>query len=216
MGVGERGSVVRRGLLLNYATAGYNSLEAVIALGAGVAAGSVALVGFGFDSVIELTASGAAIWRLHTDADLARRERNERITLRVVGACFLALAGYVALEASASLLRRDAPDESVVGIVLASISLVVMPLLARAKRRVALAIGSGALAAETQQTMVCTYLSGILLGGLGLNAAFGWWWADPLAALAMVPLIAYEGVEALRGRDACGDNCGHGVGERTG
>ena len=212
----ERGSVVRRGLLLNYATAGYNSLEALIALGAGIAAGSVALVGFGFDSVIELTASGAAIWRLHADADVTRRERNERITLRIVGALFLALALYVAVDAVRSLVGREAPDESLVGLVLAAASLVVMPLLVRAKRRVARAMGSGALAAEAQQTMICTYLSAILLGGLGLNAAFGWWWADPLAALAMVPLIAYEGVEALRGRDACGDDCAQGLGEGTG
>jgi divalent metal cation (Fe/Co/Zn/Cd) transporter len=202
----DRGPLVRRGLLLNYATAFYNSLEAIIALGAGFAAGSVALVGFGFDSVIEVSASAAALWRLHTDSDHARRERNERITLRLVGISFLALAIYVAVGAVRALLSRELPGESPVGIALAVLSLVVMPLLARAKRRVALGLGSGALAAETQQTMICTYLSGILLGGLLLNAVAGWWWADPLAALAMVPLIAHEGIEALRGRDACG--CG--------
>jgi divalent metal cation (Fe/Co/Zn/Cd) transporter len=201
--------VVRRGLWLNYATALYNSLEAIIALAAGVAAGSVALVGFGIDSVIELTASGAAIWRLHTDADAARRERNERLTLRVVGVSFLALALYVGVEAVRALVGREPPSESPVGIALAALSLVVMPALARAKRRVAGRLGSAALAAETQQTMICTYLSAILLGGLGLNAVAGWWWADPVAALVMVPLIAYEGIEALRGRDACG--CGDGA-----
>jgi len=199
----DRGTLVRRGLLLNYATALYNSLEAIIALGAGFAAGSVALVGFGFDSVIEVSASAAALWRLHTDADHARRERNELITLRLVGISFLALAIYVAVGAVRALLSREPPGESPVGIALAVLSLVVMPLLARAKRRVALGLGSGALVAETQQTMICTYLSGILLGGLLLNAVAGWWWADPLAALAMVPLIAHEGIEALRGRDAC-------------
>jgi len=202
----DRGLLVRRGLLLNYATALYNGLEALIALGAGLAAGSVALVGFGIDSVIELSASAAALWRLHTDADHARRERNERVTLRLVGASFLALALYVAVDAVRALAARAPPGESVVGLALAAVSLVVMPLLARAKRGVAVGLGSGALVAETRQTMICTYLSAILLGGLGLNAAMGWWWADPLAALGMVPFIAYEGVEALRGRDACG--CG--------
>lgn len=205
----ERDRVVRRGLWLGYATALYNSLEALIALAAGVVAGSVALVGFGVDSVIELTASGAAIWRLHTDADAARRERNERLTLRVVGVSFVALALYVAVDALQALVRREPPAESPVGIALAALSLVVMPLLARAKRRVARRLGSGALAAETQQTMICTYLSAILLGGLVLNAAAGWWWADPAAALLMVPLIGYEGIEALRGRDACG--CAEGA-----
>lgn len=203
---GARDVLVRRGLLLNYATALYNSLEALIALGAGLAAGSVALVGFGFDSVIEVSASAAALWRLHTDADRARRERNERVMLRLVGISFLVLALYVAADAIRALLVREPPGESAVGIALAALSLVVMPLLVRAKRRVALGLGSGALVAETQQTMICTYLSAILLGGLGLNAAAGWWWADPLAALGMVPLIAHEGIEALRGRDACG--CG--------
>jgi len=206
----DRARLVRRGLWLNYATLVYNSLEAVIAIGAGLVAGSIALVGFGVDSVIELTASGAAIWRLHTDRDAAARERSERVTLWVVGVCFLALALYVAVDATESLLTREPPGESVVGIALAAVSLVVMPLLARAKRRVALAIRSGALVAETRQTMICTYLSAILLVGLLLNSALGWWWADPVAALGMVPLIAHEGVEALRGRDACGcaDHCG--------
>ncbi len=201
-----RAHLVQRGLWLNYATALYNSLEGVIAVGAGLVAGSVALVGFGVDSLIELTASGAAIWRLRADLDAARRERSERITLRVIGWCFLVLALYVAVDATRTLVAREPPRESFVGIVLAALSLVVMPLLARAKRRVAVAMRSNALVAETQQTMLCTYLSAILLGGLLLNATVGWWWADPVAALAMVPLIGREGLEALRGRDACG--CG--------
>ncbi len=202
-----RERLVRRGLRLNYATALYNSLEGIIAIGAGVLAGSVALVGFGVDSAIELAASGAAIWRLHADLDPERRERSERHTLKLVGASFLALALYVAVDAAKALIAREAPRESPVGIALAAVSLAVMPLLARAKRRVAVAMGSAALAAESQQTLICTYLSAILLGGLLLNAAAGWWWADPVAGLAMVPLIAHEGLEALRGRDACGDHC---------
>lgn len=209
--VPDRGRLVRRGLALSYATALYNSLEGLIAIGAGVVAGSVALVGFGVDSAIELSASTAAIWRLRADLDAEQREQSERRTLRIVGALFLALALYVAVDAARTLMLREAPRESVVGIALAALSLVVMPLLARAKRRVAVAMGSAALVAESRQTLICTYLSGILLGGLLLNAVAGWWWADPVAALAMVPFIAHEGLEVLRGRDACGDGSSHSV-----
>jgi divalent metal cation (Fe/Co/Zn/Cd) transporter len=199
----ERARLVRRGLRLGYATVAYNSLEGLIAMGAGLVAGSVALVGFGADSLIELTAGCTAIWRLHSDLDPARRARAERMTLRVIGASFLALAAYVVADATRSLLSRAAPDESIVGIGLAAASLVVMPLLAGAKRRVALAMGSGALAAEAQQTVLCMYLSAILLAGLVLNATLGWWWADPIAALLMAPIMAREGVEGVRGRTAC-------------
>ncbi len=198
---------VRRGQWLTWATIAYNSLEAVVAIGAGLVAGSVALVGFGFDSVIELVSSIAGLWRLHADASPARRERAERQTLRLIGTCFLVLAAYVMVDASRSLLARERPQESLVGIVLAAGSLVVMPLLARAKRRVAARLTSSALTAEARQTEICTWLSAILLGGLLLNALLGWWWADPVAALAMVPLIAYEGVEAVRGRTVCADDC---------
>jgi len=207
----DRGRLVRRGLVLSYGTALYNSLEGLIAIGAGLVAGSVALVGFGVDSAIELSASAAAIWRLRADQGAERRERSERFTLRIVGALFLALALFVAADAARTLVFREAPRESVVGIALAAVSLVVMPLLAGAKRRVAVAMGSAALVAESRQTLICTYLSGILLGGLLLNAVAGWWWADPVAALAMVPFIAHEGLEALRGRDACGDGCSHSL-----
>ncbi|HEY3012518.1 MAG TPA: cation transporter [Gemmatimonadales bacterium] len=203
----DQKALVRRGLQLSYATLAYNCLEGLIAILAGLAAGSIALVGFGADSLIEVTASLAAIWRLHSDSDPTRSERSERISLRVIGILFLALAAYVAADATQSLITRQAPDTSLVGLLLAAASLIVMPLLARAKRKVAVAMGSGALAAESQQTMLCTYLSAILLGGLILNAAVGWWWADPVAALAMVPIIALEGREAIQGRSACGDDC---------
>ncbi len=202
-----RVALIRRGLFLNYTTLGYNCLEGLIAIGAGLVAGSVALVGFGLDSLIEVSASVAALWRLYSDRDPSRRARAERVTLRTVGGLFLALAAYVAADAAHALYARAAPDESVVGIVLAALSLGVMPLLARAKRRVALAIGSGALAAEARQTVFCTYLSLILLAGLLLNAAVGWWWADPVAALVMVPIILKEGANGLRGRSVCGDCC---------
>lgn len=203
----DRPALVRRSRRLNYATMAYNSLEGVIALAAGAAAGSIALVGFGLDSLIELTAGGAALWRLHADSDPGQRARAERQTLRLVGVCFLALAAYVAFESVGALVNRAAPDQSWLGIGLAVASLLCMPYLSFAKRAVAYQLGSGALAAEAKQTLICVYLSAILLGGLLLNALLGWWWADPVAGLVMVPLIAWEGLEGLRGRSACGDGC---------
>ncbi|MGH7701654.1 MAG: cation transporter, partial [Gemmatimonadales bacterium] len=193
-----RAGLVRRGTRLGYVTVVYNSLEGVIALVAGAVAGSIALVGFGADSLIEVTAGVAALWRLGRDWDPARREQAERLTLRIVGSCFLALAVYVTGDSLNALIGREPPRESLTGIILAAASLVVMPLLARAKRRVALAMRSGALVAEAKQTALCTWLSAILLGGLLCNAVLGWWWADPLAALAMVPIIVREGWEGVR------------------
>lgn len=207
----NRQQTVRRGQWLTWATLFYNSLEGVIAVGSGFLAGSVALVGFGVDSFIEVSASAAAVWRLHADLDPTRRAIAERRTLRIIGLSFLALAGYVGVEALRSLLSGSPPDESVVGIALATVSLVVMPLLANAKRRVAAQLSSHALRAEARQTDICMYLSGILLAGLGLNALFGWWWADPVAGLLMVPLIAWEGREALRGRAVCDDCAPKGI-----
>ena len=203
----ERESLVLRGQRLSWLTLGYNSVEGFIAIAAGLLAGSIALVGFGFDSAIELSASAAALWRLSADVNPVQRERVELVTLKIVGVLFLALALYVLLDAANALLRQEAPQESRVGIALAAASLVVMPLLARAKRKVAITLGSRALRAESQQTQLCTYLSAILLGGLTLNAFFGWWWADPVAALIMVPIIGKEGIEALRGQDNCCDEC---------
>lgn len=204
---GNRADLIRRGRYLEYFTIGYNSLEGLIALGAGIFAGSIALVGFGFDSLIEVTSGVVLLWRLHADVDEVRRERVEAISLRIVGVCFLALALYVSHDSVESLIGREPPDESVVGIALAAVSLIVMPLLVRAKRRVARGINSGALMADSKQTELCTYLSAILLIGLLLNALFGWWWADPVAALIMVPIIIKEGIEALRGETCCDHEC---------
>lgn len=205
--VTARAALVRRGLLLNYATITYNVVEAVVSLGAGIVAGSVALVGFGIDSVIEVTASGAAQWRLRSDVDHIRRERAERITLRVIGWSFLALAAYVTLDSVASLWFQERPDRSAIGTVILALSVVVMPVLARAKRRVARELGSAALEADAKQTSLCAYLSVIALAGVALNAFAGWWWCDPAAALAMVPIIAKEGVEGIRGDRHCDDCC---------
>jgi divalent metal cation (Fe/Co/Zn/Cd) transporter len=203
-----RSLFIRRGKLLEYATIGYNSLEGIIAIAAGLLAGSIALVGFGFDSVIEVISGATLLWRLYADVDERRRERVEQRALRIVGSSLLLLAAYVLFDAGKSLIRREPPDESIVGIVLAAVSLVVMPLLVRAKRRVAKAIGSKALEADATQTAICTWLSAILLGGLLLNALAGWWWADPVAALVMVPIIVREGLEGIRG-ERCEDGCGH-------
>ena len=197
--------MVRRGRRLEYFTIAYNSLEGLIALVAGLMAGSIALVGFGFDSLIEVTSGSALLWRLHLDADEARRERVEAVTLRIVGVLFLLLAAYVSYDSIKSLIWRGQPRESIPGIVLAIASLIVMPLLVRAKRKVARGIKSGALMADSKQTELCTYLSAILLAGLLLNAFLGWWWADPVAALIMVPIIVKEGVEGLRGETCCDD-----------
>ena len=196
-----RAASVLRGRRLEYLTIGWNSLEAVVAIGAGLVAGSIALVGFGVDSVIEMSSGAILLWRLFSG------EHRERLALRLVGVSFLMLAAYVAFDAGKSLLLREPPDESYVGIALAALSLVVMPLLARAKRRVAANLNSRALEADSRQTDICAYLSAILLAGLGLNALLGWWWADPVAGFVMVPIIVKEGIEALRGETCCSDGC---------
>lgn len=201
----RRRKVARRGQRLQYATITWNSAEFVVALVAGFIAGSVALIGFGVDSAIEVTSSLAALWRLHHDADEERRERSERRALRVIGVGFLLLAGYIVYDAVSTLLSRRAPDVSPLGMIVAALSLIVMPLLVLLKRRVASELRSGALEAETRQTAVCAYLSAILIVGLALNAWPGWWWADPIAGLAMTPLIAREGWDAVRGRACCDD-----------
>jgi Predicted Co/Zn/Cd cation transporters len=205
----SRASLVRRGRHLEYLTIGYNSLEGLIAVVAGFIAGSIALVGFGFDSIIEVTSGAALLWRLHADLDEERRERVEAISLKIVGICFLVLAAYVGFDSIKSLIRREAPEESLTGIILALVSLIVMPLLVRAKRRVARGISSKALMADSKQTELCTYLSAILLGGLLLNALLGWWWADPIAALVMLPIIVKEGIEASRGETCCEEGACH-------
>ncbi|HZF41598.1 MAG TPA: cation transporter [Blastocatellia bacterium] len=207
--VEKRANLVRRGRRLEYFTIAWNSLEGLVAILSGLIAGSIALVGFGFDSLIEVTSGAALLWRLSADMNEEKRERIEAVALRIVGACFLALALYVGYESITRLLQREAPERSVPGIALAIVSLIVMPLLARAKRRVARGINSGAMAADARQTDFCVYLSAILLVGLLLNALLGWWWADPLAALVMAPVIVREGVEALRGKTCCDEGSCH-------
>jgi divalent metal cation (Fe/Co/Zn/Cd) transporter len=184
------------GRRLEYFTIGWNVLEALVSVWAGLLAGSTALLGFGIDSAIETSSGAVLLWRLqdrdgHTD--------RERAALKLVGASFLALAAWVAYESVDSLFRGESTAVSYPGIAIAVLSLIVMPWLAYRKRSVARRIGSRALESDSRQTSLCAYLSAILLGGLVLNAALGWWWADAVAALVMVPIITQEGVRALRG-----------------
>jgi divalent metal cation (Fe/Co/Zn/Cd) transporter len=199
-----RHALTERGRNLEYFTIAWNSVEGIVAVVAGIIAGSVSLVGFGVDSFIEVTSGAALLWRMSVDAEEHNRERVEQTTLRIVGACFLALAAYVGYESLRNLMEKRPSEHSLPGIILACVSLVVMPLLSRAKRRVATHLKSASMHADAKQTEFCTYLSAILLGGLLLNAVFGLWWADSIAGLIMVPIIAKEGVEGLRGDICCG------------
>jgi divalent metal cation (Fe/Co/Zn/Cd) transporter len=201
-----RAPLVRRALHLEYATVGWNVVEGVVAVGAALAAGSVALLGFGVDSFVE-TASGATlIWRLRAERgihDHAAIEQLDRRAHQLVGVSLFLLAGYIALDAGHSLWTGERPAGSWVGIAVTALSIGAMWWLARAKRKSATALGSRALAADSFQTTACFWLSIITLSGVGLNALFGWWWADPAAALAMTPLLAREGREAWRGEECC-------------
>jgi divalent metal cation (Fe/Co/Zn/Cd) transporter len=197
-----RRSIALRGKRLEYFTIAWNTIEGIVAVVAGAIAGSISLVGFGMDSFIEVTSAGTLLWRMAVDADIGRRERNERLSLRIVGGCFVALAIYIACGSLSDLTKKAAPDHSIPGIVLACVSLIVMPLLSRANRRIGAQLGSPAMNADAKQTDFCVYLSSILLVGLVANLTLGWWWADPVSGLVMVPIIAREGWQSLRG-DAC-------------
>jgi divalent metal cation (Fe/Co/Zn/Cd) transporter len=204
----NRGGPIRRGKRLEYCTIAWNTLEGIAALISGLLAGSIALVGFGLDSLIEVISGAALLWRLHHDTDEQKRAVAERIALRIVGSCFIALSLYITYDSLHDLVSRKPPEHSIAGIIVACASLVAMPLLARAKRGVARQLGSAALHADAKQADFCMYLAAIVLGGLGLNLWLGWWWADPLAGLIMVPIIAREGWSALQGK-ACADGCGY-------
>jgi cation diffusion facilitator family transporter len=190
----------RRALWLEYFTVGWNVIEGVVAIGAGIIAGSVALVGFGVDSSIEVISALGLLWRLRKagpDATVAEESGAERRALYVVAATFFLLAAYITYEAGTALLGREEPDRSTVGLVLSVLSLVIMPALAWWKQRTGREMGSRALVADAAETWVCSYLSLALLAGVGLYALFGWWWADPIGALAMLPVILWQGWETL-------------------
>ena len=202
----HRAGAVRNALRLEYLTVGWNVVEGVVAVTAAMVAGSVALLGFGADSFVECASGLVLLWRLGAERrglDAESLERLDRRAHRLVGASLFLLAAYIAVDAALALWHRDRPSVSVVGIALTAVSMVVMRWLARAKRRAAAALESRALEADAFQTSACFWLSVIALAGIGLNALLGWWWADPVAALAMTWFIGKEGLEALRGED-CG------------
>ena len=194
-------AIVRRGRRLAYWTLFFTALEAGVALFAGERADSTALIGFGVDSLIEVFSAAVVLWRLRIGE---RGERREQVALRLVATSLLLLAVYVAFEAIYTLIgSHDRPERSIIGLGMAVGSLVIMQWLARSKRRVAAELNSGAVRADSMQSEICSYLAAILLVGLGLNAAFGWWWADPAAALVMVPFIGKEGARGLAGQRLC-------------
>jgi len=212
--VQSRPRLLARALHLEYLTVGWNVIEGVIAVTAALAAGSVALLGFGIDSFVETISGLVLIWRLRREAtgtlDEEAIEAIERRAERLVGASFFLLAAYITFDAITTLLAQEKPEASPVGIAITALSIGVMLWLARAKRRVATALGSRALAADAEQTQACWYLSVVVLAGIGLNATLGWWWADPVAALGVVVLLVREGLEAWRGdEDDDGEWPGH-------
>jgi len=198
-----RQAFAKRGKRLEYLTIAWNILEGMVAVISGAVAGSVSLVGFGIDSFIEVTSASTLLWRMSVDADDQRREQNERLSLKIVGICFIALAMYVGYESTSDLVSRKRPEHSIPGIVLASASLVVMPLLSRAKKKIGSSLSSAAMRADAKQSDFCVYLSVILLIGLLLNAGLNWWWTDPVAALIMVPIIAKEGIDGIKAKTCC-------------
>ncbi|SCL16350.1 cation diffusion facilitator family transporter [Micromonospora inyonensis] len=197
----RRAALSRRSLWLAYATAGYNLVEGLVAMAAGAAASSAALVGFGLDSFVEVSSAAVLIWQFRSRVP----EDRERLALRLIGVSFFALAAWVTFDALRSLLTAGDADASPVGIGLAVASLIVMPLLVRAKRRTGRELGSATVMADSTQTMLCTYLSAVLLVGLLLNAVLGWSWADPVAALVIAGVAVKEGLEAWRGEHC--DDC---------
>lgn len=198
----ERERLRRRGLLLAWATIAWNVIEGIVAVSAGLAAGSIALVGFGIDSGIEVASSVVIVWQFAAEGRHGIDDDRERLALRLIALSFFGLAAYVSIQAVIDLTGGSEASTSPVGIALAALSLAVMPALAVAKRRTGTQMGSRTLVADSAETMLCTYLSALLLVGLLLDAVVGWWWADPLAALAIAGLAIKEGREAWEG-DAC-------------
>ncbi|UUN28181.1 cation transporter [Streptomyces sp. FIT100] len=198
----RRDALARRIRLLVAATIAYNAVEAVVALTAGTLASSTALIGFGLDSVIEVSSAAAVAWQFSA-RDHALREAREKTALRIIALSFFALAAYVTVDALRALTGTGEAASSVPGIVLAALSLAVMPVLSAAQRRAGRELGSASAVADSRQTLLCTYLSAVLLVGLALNATLGWSWADPVAALAIAAIAVKEGRDAWRGKGCC-------------
>jgi len=208
----DRRSLGRRAQLLVGASVTYNVIEAVTAVTAGLVAGSVALVGFGLDSIIEVSSGLIILWQFRHPLP----ESRERTALRLMALSFFGLAAYVSFESVRALVTGDEPDASTVGIVLACASLVIMPFLSWAQRRTGRALGSNAVVADSTQTLLCTYMSAVLMVGLVLNATLGWFWADPIAGLAIAAVALKEGVEAWKGEGCCAPVAGSHVGDDCG
>lgn len=204
--VATRPQAVRRARLLNVLTIAWNGTEGVVAVLAGLAAGSVSLVGFGADSAIEVSAALALAWRLRQERRVDCTQPSDRVAVRLISGSFALLAIGVGVEAVRDLASKHEPDASAVGIVVATLSLIAMPALARAKRRLAPLLGSAAVVADAKQTSLCALLSGVLLVGLAANAALGWWWADPLAGIGIAALAAREAVHTWQA-EALEDTC---------
>ena len=212
----RRAVLSRRIRLLVAATITYNVVEAVVAITAGTVADSTALIGFGLDSLIEVSSAAAVAWQFSAPDP----ERREKVALRVIAGSFFALAAYVTVDALRTLITGNEPEHSTVGIVLVAVSVVIMPVLSWAQRRAGREIGSASAIADSKQTLLCTYLSAAVLVGLVLNAVLGWWWADPLVALGLAVIAVREGREALNGETCCApvrlddtlDECGCAAG----
>ncbi len=207
----ERSALLKRALRLEYLTVGWNIVEGIVSVLLASAAGSVALLGFGIDSFVETASGLVLLWRLGAERHARDREEIERLDRRahkLVGLSLFLLAGFVAIDAVKELVLREHPDPTWGGLVITAVSAVAMQWLARAKRRTAAALESRAMAADSFQTTACWWLSIITLGGIALNAALGWWWADPVAALGMTYFLVSEGREAWRGEDCCDCSCG--------
>jgi divalent metal cation (Fe/Co/Zn/Cd) transporter len=202
----SRDQAIRRARGLNRLTIGYNVVEMMVALAAGVAAGSISLIGFGLDSGVEVSTSLVLAWRLARENEAGCRQHDDRRATQLIALCFGALAVWVGYEAVGQLLAQEGPDASPVGMVIAGLSLVLMPILARAKRRLGAPLGSQAVVSEARQTELCAWLSGVVLVGLAANALLGWWWADPVAALGVAVIAGLEGVRSWRA-EALEDTC---------
>ena len=199
MDLDRRAVLSRRVRLLVAATISYNIIEAIVAISAGAVASSTALIGFGLDSVIEVASAAAVAWQFSGKDPEAR----ERAALKIIAVSFFALAAYITVESIRSLLGANNAKQSIAGIVLAAVSLLVMPLLSYAQRRAGRELGSASAVADSKQTLLCTYLSGVLLVGLLLNSLLGWSWADPVVGLVIAAFAVREGREAWRGEHCC-------------
>jgi len=196
-------SLIKKALIINCFLIVYNIIEAVVSVFFGMRAESIALVGFGLDSMIEVSSAVILVWRLSHSGTEEEGHEKDRKALFLIGISFFLLAAYVVYQSTNKLIKHEMPDSSIPGIIIAGLSLAIMPVLGLMKKKIARQIGSRALEADAMETLICSYLSFALLFGLGLNAWLGWWWADPVAGLVMVYFLIKEGREAIQGENCC-------------